>query len=247
MQLSPSLHRLGSSSLVNSYLIEDAGRVTVIDAGLPGLWKDLVAELGSMGRSLDDIGALLLTHGDVDHVGFAERLRREHGVTVWVGEPDAAEARGEAKKPAAARDPMRIRPMIGFLLYAATHGGLRSTPIAEVETLTPGTTLDVPGAPRVIGLPGHTPGSVAYHVPALGALFVGDAMTTRLVTTGVVGPALGPFTADRAMALASLDNLDGLTAHWLLPGHGDPWTGGVAEALRQVRAQAAPKSADPGT
>jgi glyoxylase-like metal-dependent hydrolase (beta-lactamase superfamily II) len=238
MQLSPSLHRLGTSSLVNSFLIEDAGRVTVIDAGLPGLWKDLVAELDSMGRSLEDIQALLLTHGDVDHVGFAERLRREHGVTVWVAEPDASEARGETKKPAAARDPMRIRPMIGFLVYAATHGGLRSTPIAEVATLTPGATLDVPGAPRVTGLPGHTPGSVAYHVPALGALFVGDAMTTRLVTTGVVGPALGPFTVDRAMASASLGHLDGLTAHWLLPGHGDPWTGGVAEALRQVRAQA---------
>ena len=36
MQLAPSLYRLGSSSLVNSYLIEDAGAITVIDAGLRG-------------------------------------------------------------------------------------------------------------------------------------------------------------------------------------------------------------------
>lgn len=237
MQLAPSLHRLGTSSLVNSYLIEDAGQVTVIDAGLPGLWKALVAELDLLGRSAGDIRAVLLTHGDVDHVGFAERLRRDHGVPVWVSEPDATEARGQAKKPPAARDPMRLRPIAGFLLYAATHGGLRSTPIAEVETFTPGTTLDVPGAPRVIGLPGHTPGSVAYHLPSLGALFVGDAMTTRSVTTGIVGPALAPFTVDPAMAATSLDHLDGLTADWVLPGHGEPWTGGLAEALRQIRAR----------
>ena len=51
MQLAPSLHRLGSSSLVNSYLIEDAGAITVIDAGLRGHWKDLLRELEAMGRS----------------------------------------------------------------------------------------------------------------------------------------------------------------------------------------------------
>ena len=237
MQLSPSLYRLGPSSLVNSYLIDDAGLLTVIDAGLPGHWKDLVSEVDRLGRSLGDIRAVLLTHGDVDHVGFAERLRRERGVPVWVSEPDAAEARGQAKKPPAARDPMRLRPMVGFLVYGATHGGLRSTPVSEVETFRPGTTLDVPGAPRVIGLPGHTPGSVGYHVPSLEALFMGDAMTTRSVTTGIVGPALGPFTVDPAMAVASLDHLDGLTAQWVLPGHGDPWTGGVDEALRLIRAR----------
>lgn len=245
MQLSPSLHRLGSSSLVNSYLVEDAGQITIIDAGLPGLWKDLLAELDSMGRSLDDIQALLLTHGDVDHIGFAERLRRDRRITVWVSEPDAAEARGEAKKPPAARDAMRIRPVAGFLLYAATHGGLRKTPIAEVATLAPGTTLDVPGAPRVIALPGHTPGSVAFHVPAVDALFVGDAMTTRSVMTGIVGPALGPFTVDPGRARASLDALDGLTPHWVLPGHGDPLIDGLPDALRTIRAHVGPGDPEP--
>jgi glyoxylase-like metal-dependent hydrolase (beta-lactamase superfamily II) len=236
MQLSPSLHRLGLSSLVNSYLIEEAGQITVIDAGLPGLWKDLVTELDAMGRSPADIRALLLTHGDSDHIGFAERLRRDHGVVVWVSEPDAAEARGEAKKPTAARDPMRLGPLLGFLAYGATRGGLRSTPIAEVGIFAPGTTLDVPGAPRVIALPGHTPGSVAFHVPSVDALFVGDAMTTRSVMSGRVGTALGPFTADPALARASLEALDGLAPHWVLPGHGDPWTGGLPEALRLIRA-----------
>lgn len=239
MQLSPSLRRLGTSSLVNSYLVEDAGGITVIDAGLPGLWKDLLAELDAMGHTLDDIRAVLLTHGDVDHIGFAERLRRDHRVTVWVGEPDAAEARGEVGKPPTARDPMRIGPMARFMVYAMTRGGLRRKPIAEVRTLEPGATLDVPGAPRVIALPGHTPGSVAFHVPSVDALFVGDAMTTRSVMSGVIGPAIGPFTVDRVQALASLDALDGLTPQWVLPGHGDSWIGGLPEALRRIRSGAA--------
>jgi hypothetical protein len=51
MQLAPSLHRLGASSLVNSYLIEDAGAITVVDAGLRGHLKDQLPELEAMGRS----------------------------------------------------------------------------------------------------------------------------------------------------------------------------------------------------
>jgi glyoxylase-like metal-dependent hydrolase (beta-lactamase superfamily II) len=64
---------------------------------------------------------------------------------------------------------------------------------------------------------------------------MGDAMTTRSVTTGKVGPALGPFTVDRAQALKSLDALPELSPRWVLPGHGDAWTGGLAEAVRLIR------------
>jgi glyoxylase-like metal-dependent hydrolase (beta-lactamase superfamily II) len=235
MQLAPSIHRLGTSSLVNSYLIEDAAGITLVDAGLPRHWKDLGRELAAIGRSFVDIQALLLTHGDVDHIGFAERLRREHDVSVYVAEADAAEARGEVKKPPAPRGPTRIWPLVRYLAIGLSYGGFRTTPIKEVVPLST-STLDVPGVPGVIPLPGHTPGSVAYHLPTHDAIFMGDAMTTRSVLSGVVGPALGPFTIDPGQALASLDALDGLAARWVLPGHGDPWTGGLPEALAMIRA-----------
>ena len=191
MQLAPSLHRLGTSSLVNSYLVEEAGELTLIDAGLPGLWKDLVAELHTIGRSPSDIRAVLLTHGDVDHVGFAERLRHDHGVPVWVSDADAAEARGEVPKPKAAIGPVRLLPTVQFLAYAALRGGLRSTPVKEVRTFGAGVSLDVPGSPQVIGLPCHTPGSVAFYMRGVDALFMGDAMTTRSVVMRDRVPACG--------------------------------------------------------
>ena len=116
---------------------------------------------------------------------------------------------------------------------------LRIPRIAEVSTFGDGATLDVPGSPQVILLPGHTPGSAALHVPAHGALFVGDALATHSVTTGTRGPRLAPFGADAGQALESLGRLDGLEAAFVLPGHGQPWTGGVAEAIRLVRLSAA--------
>ncbi len=236
-KLAPSLHRLGSS-LVNSYLIEDAGLVTIVDAGLPGYWSDLEKQLAAMGRSLDDVRAVVLTHGDTDHIGFAERIRRERGVPVYVHELDAARARAEVKKPMSDWGPVKLAPLAGFLFYTARKGGLRIPPLTKLVTFDDGATLDVPGAPQVIHLPGHTPGSVGLHVPRADAVFLGDAFTTRSVLTGEEGPHLAPFTLQPAQALASLDKLDAVDASWVLPGHGEAWSGGLSEALREIRAAA---------
>ena len=237
MELAPSLHRLGGSTLVNSYLVADETGVTLIDAGLPGYWNDCARELAAMGRVIDDVRGVVLTHGDTDHVGFAERLRRERGVPVYVHSADAGRARGEVSKPMSGWGPVKIGSLLGFLWYSGRKGGLRVPPLTEVVPIDDAATLDLPGSPRVMHMPGHTPGSIAIHVPAVDAVFVGDEFTTRNVLTGVEGPAIAPFTLDPESAKASWARLDGIDARWLLVGHGDPWDGGVAEALREARAR----------
>jgi glyoxylase-like metal-dependent hydrolase (beta-lactamase superfamily II) len=240
MQIAPGLHRIGSD-IVNSYLIIDGDGVTIIDAGLPGFWKLLIAELDSIGKSLDDVRALILTHGDSDHIGFAARLQAEKGVAAHVHPADAERARLHVKKPNSGWGPVRIRPLAGFMWFSARHGGLRIPPADKLETLTPGEVLDVPGSPRVIHTPGHTPGSVALHVPAVDALFLGDTMTTRNVLTGATGPKPAPFTLEPAQAIESLAAIESVNATWVLPGHGPAWDGGVPEAVRLIRESAAQK------
>jgi glyoxylase-like metal-dependent hydrolase (beta-lactamase superfamily II) len=236
MRLGPHLHRIGND-IVAAYLVDTDEGVTVIDAGLRGHWRDLNAELASMGRSLDDIRGVILTHGDTDHLGFAERLRRDHGVAVYIHEADAARARGESKpKPSFGR--VKVGAVVGFFWYAMRKGGIRTTYLTEVVGVNDGQELDLPGQPRIIGLPGHSPGSIAVHVPVADAVFVGDGLTTRHVLTGQRGPQPAPFTDDPKQALASLGRLEGIQATWLLPGHGTPWSGGVAEAVREIRTAA---------
>ena len=68
---------------------------------------------------------------------------------------------------------------------------------------------------------------------------MGDALTTGHVLTGEQGPQPAPFTDDPVLALESLSNIESLDATWVLPGHGPPWSGGAAEAVRRVREAAA--------
>lgn len=232
MELGPHLRRIGTD-IVAAYLVHTPDGVTLIDAGLPGLWPDLLAELEAIGRTLDDVKGVVLTHGDSDHVGFAERLRRDHGVPVHVHPADADRAKGGAK-PATAKQRMRLVPLLGFAAYFLRKGGVRTDHLTEVVEVVDGQVLDLPGAPRVIGMPGHSAGSIAVHVPIADAVFVGDALTTRHVLTGETGPQPAPFTDEPEDALASLAALLPTGATWVLPGHGAPWSGGVAAAVAAV-------------
>ena len=127
----------------------------------------------------------MLTAWHSDHIGFAERLRQQKGIVVRVHELDAARV-AVRSKPNSGWGPIKVRPLMRFC-GTARHGGLRIRPVREVTTFADGDVLDLPGSPQIIHVPGHTPGSVAVHVPAVDAVFVGDAMTTGNVLTGETG------------------------------------------------------------
>ena len=234
MKVATGVHRVGNGT-INAYMLEEAGAVTVIDAGVPGLWGRLLAELAAMGRSLADVRAILLTHGHLDHIGYAERLRRATRAPARVHELDVLLAQGKVPNPSKGFGHFHWRPILSFLAYAVRNRYGLGPHLGEVIGFGDGATLDVPGSPRVIHVPGHTPGSAAPLASGHGALFIGDAIVTRSIATGRLGPQVGPFTADRPTALASLGRLEGVEAARLLPGHGDPWTGGVAAAVQLAR------------
>lgn len=50
MKIAPEIHRLGKGSIVNSYLVDDGGEVTILDAGVPGLYNDIPRERGASRR-----------------------------------------------------------------------------------------------------------------------------------------------------------------------------------------------------
>jgi glyoxylase-like metal-dependent hydrolase (beta-lactamase superfamily II) len=233
------VHRIGEN-YVNWYVLEEGGRLTVVDAGLPAHWNSLLSALSALGRSRDDVEAVILTHAHFDHVGFAEKARTELGVPVYVHENDAP----LTKRPwmyFSERSPVPYflrygtLPIFGSFLRA---GALWTPPIKLVRRFGDGETLDVPGSPRAVFTPGHTLGHVAFHLPERGAVISGDALVTFDPYTGLSGPRVvaRSATADAERALDSLDILADLEASAVvLPGHGEPWKGGLGDAVARAR------------
>jgi glyoxylase-like metal-dependent hydrolase (beta-lactamase superfamily II) len=234
-QVADGIHRLGDH-YVDWYVLEDGGRLTVIDAGLPGHWGQLATLLASIGRTVDDIVVVLLTHRHPDHLGCAEPIRQAAQARVLIHGDDAEGARRGGVGPPASLGSARllIRPaMVRYVVSLSRAGGGHIPPIAEVATFADGERLDVPGHPRAIHTPGHTPGECVLHVEDRDVVFTGDALVTFDPSTGKVGPAVlgAPFTEDAAGAFASLGRIRATGASTLLPGHGEPWRDGVADAV----------------
>src|SRR5947209_8785664 len=151
MEVADRIHRLGDR-YVNWYVIEEGGRLTVLDAGFPGHREQLPELLATIGRTVVDVDALLLTHNHVDHLGNAEQIRAESGARVLIHDADAAGARkGGAEPPVLGMVKALVRPFFArYMLHIMRAGGARVKAVADVGTFADGERLDVPGRPRVI-------------------------------------------------------------------------------------------------
>src|SRR3954469_9777033 len=236
-QLAPGVHRLGNA-LVNCYLIEDGNRMTLVDGGFPGFRAQLDEYLRSRGTSVSAIDAVILTHAHPDHVGMAESVRRDAGAPVYVHENDAEQERTlKQHKREASLAPFLWRPsFLKLMVSGARNGALKKPKGAEATPFTDGAP-DVPGRPRVVPTPGHSPGHVAFHLPDRGVVIAGDALGTYNVLRGTRGPQLMPsaFAYDNRQMLSSLDAMERIDAGLLLFGHGEPWTDGPAAAVARAR------------
>lgn len=233
-----AVYRLGNP-YVNWYMVESTGGLLVIDSGLAGHWRQLLHSLETLGWSIHDITHLLLTHAHPDHLGMAERIRRESDAAVWVHAADADMAAASRDRPPLTPLLSGIwRPAVAKMIVTMMRDGvMNAEPVQEVRAFGDCDRLPLPGSPTVVHAPGHTLGSCAFYFQQNGLLFSGDALITfDLLRAHKTSPMLAPGREKAAM-VQSLDGFDSIGDERvvLLPGHGDPWLGKVSQAVTGAR------------
>lgn len=226
---------------MNWYVIEEEGRLTAVDAGLAGFRKTLASDLSFLDHSLSDVEALILTHSDPDHTGLAKTLH-EHGARVLINAADEPTLRKPGPKSGDAA-PLHLLPELRHpaLLKMAAHlamsGGLRPIAFEGAGTFGPEETLDVPGHPRVIATPGHTPGHCVFYFESKNVLLAGDALCMYNPVNGRRGAQVMPsaMNVSTDQCFESLKAIEQIPAQVVLPGHGEPWREGAAAAVESAR------------
>jgi glyoxylase-like metal-dependent hydrolase (beta-lactamase superfamily II) len=232
------IHRIEDAH-TNWYLVEDRGRLTIVDTGFPRSWNSLRSALYELRHDRSAIEAVVLTHAHFDHMGFARKAQQELGAPLWAHRDEQSVVRHpwrydhERSRLPYLRHPQFVKVFTEMTFMGALRvgGSDRITPYQEAQQ------LDVPGRPEVIHTPGHTHGHCSLHFADRGAVIVGDAFVMLDPYTGRTGPRIvaGAATADSAQALRSLDALAGLDAHIALTGHGRPWLGGMRDAVDRAK------------
>jgi glyoxylase-like metal-dependent hydrolase (beta-lactamase superfamily II) len=233
MQVAEGVQQFEDQGIVNWYLVETDEGPIAIDAGFPSAYSQVEPYAPRL-------RAVLITHAHVDHLGFAERLRRDHGVPVYMPEADAQLARSPLRYAKSERLPViyavRYGPTRRLYWRALKVGAIRGDVVRDFKTYGDGAAL--PGGLKAVATPGHTFGHMALHLPDRRVLFAGDALVTKDPYTDREGPRIvaRAATADSERARASLDRIAATDADVVLTGHGPAWTQGAAAAAAQAAA-----------
>jgi glyoxylase-like metal-dependent hydrolase (beta-lactamase superfamily II) len=210
---------------VNAFLVDGDEGVTLIDTSMPAGERVIVAALAAIGRSVDDITAILLTHCHLDHVGSAAALKRSSGARVFASPTDAPAIEGNAPvpPPPAAERLAMFASLFRFLPLAA--------PVHVDRFTAESAANDLPADLSVLDTPGHTPGHVSYLLDrAGGVLFVGDA--AMALPGGRV--IRGPMNRAEPVLDASVRHLAEATFDVACFGHSPPLTSRADIAFRRL-------------
>jgi glyoxylase-like metal-dependent hydrolase (beta-lactamase superfamily II) len=190
------------------YLVVDH-EITLIDTGLPRNLKKIVRYITEeLHREPSDVTTICLTHGDVDHIGNAEKLRALTGAKI-AAHPDDAEIIAGRKSRLIPKGTVNalfklVRPMMAahpFEVDILVHDG------------------DTIAGLNVIHLPGHTPGSIALYDARRKVVFVGDALGCD---NGIVRGPSEMMTVDLQKAYESIEKLASYDFSVMLSGHSKP-------------------------
>lgn len=205
-----------------AYLWDRGDGLTLIDTGIAGSEVAILEGVRSLGHSPADIGQIVLTHYHDDHRGSAATLVEYTGAEVVAHAADAAVIAGLLTQ-----SPPNLteeeRPYAEAVIPLVPE----APPVQVTRAVVDGSELD--GGGQVVHVPGHTPGSIAILVPALGVLFTGDTIAS------IEGaPILGPFNIDRELAKESVRRQAGLHFDVACFGHGPPVIGDARARIARL-------------
>jgi glyoxylase-like metal-dependent hydrolase (beta-lactamase superfamily II) len=243
--VAPGVHRIplplpnDGLRAINVYVVEEPDGLVLIDAGwsIPESLAVLDASLAGLGRRLDEITDVYVTHIHRDHYTQAIELRRRFGTRVHLG---AGERPGlellttlRTDVPVTSLDVLRRGGAADLAARMAEgYGEFDPSGWEPPDRWLDAGTVPLRHPLEVVPTPGHTRGHVVYRDETRGLLFSGDHVLPHIT------PSIGFELGEPGLPLGDyLDSLELMTAFpdtRLLPAHG-PVAGSTHTRVEELR------------
>ncbi len=224
---------------VNAYLLQAGDVRVLVDCGpkYKPARERLLAALSERGLCPQDLTALVLTHGHVDHVGLAAYFQ-QLGVPVY-SHPDVQ----TWLEPGGKWDEYRLEFFQAFYREMGVPGEWIEAATAELISLNRWNDRSVvdgvlePGARmpwlqeyEILHVPGHAQAAIALWNPKSGEILTGDQLLPNISSNAFIEPEMGQERGGLAKRTRSLiqyrqnlEELRELTLGTVYPGHGQPF------------------------
>ncbi|HEX3872824.1 MAG TPA: MBL fold metallo-hydrolase [Solirubrobacteraceae bacterium] len=229
---------------VNLYLIDD-DPLTLIDAGPnSGVALDELEQgLDAVGRRIEEIGLLVLTHQHMDHIGLAAIIARRSGADVGALDQLAPylERFGEDMElddRFAARQLLRHgipEDVVHALRAVSASYRAWGSSVRVNRPLTPGTTLELRDRRlEILHRPGHSPSDTVFWDADRRILIGGDHLIGHISSNPLLTRPLGDRGEEDAASprpqalvsyISSLEATRQMDIDFILAGHGVPVEG----------------------
>lgn len=216
-----SLSSLGLNGSIHPVILWDEKSAILVDVGLQGLLPVLKDEIRKLNLPFSNIEKVIITHGDLDHIGNLALLQNEFG--------DKLNTISHTRE----------KP---FVEFEEKSSKITDEKFAEIEPTMRSKVdclvnhedeIDECGGIIVIHTPGHTPGHICLYLKKHKVLIAGDALNV------IDGKLMGPnprFTPDMSQAKESLKKLLDYDIESVICYHGGLYTGNFKEAIDQFMA-----------
>lgn len=228
MRVAEGVYSIGQrqGGRVHAYLFDHGGELTLVDTLFDSDARRVLDCMRAIGRSPRDLTRIALTHAHRSHLGGLAKLRELSGALVYAHESEADIIAGER-----AAQPVSLRPRAPLSTYPFRLGLALGRPKhVRCPVDRSAGEGDQIGPLRVLHIPGHTPGHLAFHYPPRDVLVVGDAVATwpRL------GAGWPDFNLNETQYRVSLRRLAQLEAAIIAVGHGAPLTERAADRVHAL-------------
>jgi len=222
-KVTDGLYQVGKG--YQAFIIDGDEGVTLIDAGLPKKTEHIIDGLTAIGRGLDDVKHIVITHAHIDHIGGLGVVASGSGADVLCSREDAPAVQGEE---GLSPPPVMVRfPFLKILLKMFPD----AEPVQVDRLIGAGDTLSLSGDLTVLATPGHTAGHVSFLLDRSGGvMIVGDAASVSKKGNVVRGFFNAP-TPDIDASIKAIATHDFAMAVF---GHAPPIRSGASGAFTEA-------------